>query len=63
MAQQTQKQVSGKTVRIWSEPKERLAKVIVEKAKKEQRIISEAEMVSRAVNMLCDKEEPKLGIA
>lgn len=62
MANGSQNRVSGKTVRIWMEPKERLAKVIEAKWEKEKRIVSEAEMVSRAVNQLCAKEEKKLGI-
>lgn len=62
MRQETQKQASGSTVRIWAKPKERLVKVIELKSKKEQRIISEAEMVSKAVAALCTKEERKLGI-
>ena len=62
MGDGTQKQASGNTVRIWTEPKKRLKKVCEEKAKKEQRIISEAELVSKAVNALCAKEERKLGI-
>lgn len=62
MSKQTQKAVSGKTVRIWTEPKVRLTKVQEAKSKKERRPISEAELVSRAVDLFCDREEPKLGI-
>lgn len=62
MAEQPQKQGSGSTVRIWSEPKERLQKVVEAKAKKERRLVSEAELVSKAVEAFCDKEEKKLGL-
>lgn len=60
MADETPKNSSSAVVRIWREPKERLGKVIAKKSKKERRPISEAEMVSKAVDLLCDKEEPKL---
>lgn len=62
MAGQQQKTTSGSTVRIWSKPKERLQKVVEAKGKKEDRIVSEAELVSKAVNALCEKEEKKLGL-
>lgn len=62
MAEQTQKAVSGSTVRIWNEPKERLQKVRERKEKKERRPVSEAELVSKAVEAYCTKEERKLGI-
>jgi hypothetical protein len=62
MDEETQKSGSGSTVRIWTEPKGRLKKVREAKAKKEKRLVSEAELVSKAVNAYCDKEEPKLGI-
>lgn len=57
-----QKETSGKTVRIWTDRKKRLADVIIEKSKKERRPISEAEMVSKAVDMLCEVEERELGL-
>jgi hypothetical protein len=63
MAEQTQKQASGGTVRIWREPKKRLAAVVEKKSEKEGRIVSEAELVSKAVEAYCTKEERKLGIA
>jgi hypothetical protein len=62
MAEQTTKHATGTTVRIWLKPKERLQKVVAAKATKEERHVSEAELVSKAVNALCDKEEKKLGI-
>lgn len=62
MADKEQKQASGATVRIWADAKERLQNVVVAKAKKERRLVSEAELVSKAVDALCDKEEKKLGI-
>lgn len=62
MGNDSQKTSSGSTVRIWKEPKERLQKFIKAKSKKERRLVSEAEIVSTAVDMLCSIEEPKLGI-
>lgn len=62
MADETPRNSSSAVVRIWREPKERLVKVIEEKSKKERRPISEAEMVSKAVDKLCDVEEKKLGL-
>lgn len=63
MAKQQQNGVSGTTVRIWSKPKDRLQRVVEKKTEKEGRPVSEAELVSKAVDALCDKEERKLGIA
>lgn len=57
-----QKSSTSAVVRIWKEPKERLVKVGEKRSKKERRPISEAELVSTAVNLYCDKEERKLGI-
>lgn len=62
MGKKLQKTTSGATVRIWREPKERLLNVVSEKAKQERRLVSEAELVSKAVDMYCDEEEKKLGI-
>lgn len=63
MGKQSQKAASGATVRIWAEPKKRLIGVVEAKAKKERRPVSEAELVSKAVDMFCDQEEKELGIA
>lgn len=60
MDEETQKTASGSTVRIWTKPKERLQKVREAKAEKEKRLVSEAELVSKAVDAYCDKEEPRL---
>lgn len=62
MGKNKQKAASGATVRIWREPKERLLEVVKEKARQERRLVSEAELVSKAVDLYCDEEEPKLGI-
>jgi hypothetical protein len=62
MAQQTQKKRFSKTVRIWPEPKERLQKVQRKMADRESRDVTEAELVSKAVEAYCTKEERKLGI-
>jgi hypothetical protein len=63
MAEGTQKWAGSEVVRIWREPKERLEKVREAKEKKEKRPVSETELVSKAVEKFCDKEEPKLGIS
>jgi hypothetical protein len=62
MAEQSQKAVTGTTVRIWNGPKKRLQKVREEREVKEGRPVSEAELVSKAVEAYCTKEERKLGI-
>lgn len=62
MAEQTTKQASGSTVRIWSEAKERVQEMVEAKTKKERRPVSEAEVVSKAVEALHKKEKKKLGI-
>lgn len=62
MADKRQKTSTSAVVRIWTEPKERLAEVGKHRSKKERRPITEAELVSTAVNLYCDKEEKKLGI-
>jgi hypothetical protein len=62
MADETPKNSSSAVVRIWREPKERLVRVIEKKSKKERRPISEAEMVSKAVDRFCANEEKKLGL-
>jgi hypothetical protein len=50
------------TVRIWTDPKKRLQNVVREKAAKEKREVTEIELVSKAVDALCKREEKKLGI-
>lgn len=62
MTGQPQKTTSGSTVRIWKKPKERLQKVVETKTEREGRPVSEAELVSKAVDALCKKEEKKLGL-
>ena len=62
MADETPKNSSSAVVRIWREPKERLVRVIEKKSDRERRHISEAEMVSRAVDRFCTIEEKKLGL-
>lgn len=63
MADETQKESSSAVVRIWAEPKKRLVRVVEAKSRKEKRPVSEAELVSKAVDRLCDKEEAKLGLS
>lgn len=62
MAEQPQKQVSGSTVRIWDEPKKRLQEMVEAKTRKERRPVSEAEVVSKAVEALYKKDKKKLGL-
>jgi hypothetical protein len=57
MAKQTQKHVSGSTARIWSEAKKQLQKLVESRAKKEKRPVSEAEIVSKAVGEMYEREK------
>lgn len=63
MGQGNTKTQDSTTVRIGREPKERLQKVARNKAVKENREVTELELVNLAVEALCTKEERKLGIA
>jgi hypothetical protein len=60
MAQETQKSKKSTTVRIYRETKERLQKVAFKKTGKESRSVTEVELVSEAVALLCRREEKKL---
>lgn len=62
MAEQPQKTVSGSTVRIWDEPKKRLQEMVEARARKERRPVSEAEVVSKAIEALYKKDKKKLGL-
>jgi hypothetical protein len=62
MATHMQNRFKGSMVRIWDKSKERLVKVVEKKIEKENRNVSEAELVSKAVDMYCAREEKKLGI-
>lgn len=50
------------TVRIAGKVKERLQKVVRRKSDREDRDVTEQELVSKAVLALCEVEERKLGI-
>jgi hypothetical protein len=63
MGQESQKAAASEVVRIWKEPKKRLQEMREAKAKKEQRPVSEAELVSKAVDALYSKERTKLGLS
>ena len=59
---ETQKTLESTTVRISKEAKKRLGRVARNKAAKEDREVTEFELVNEAVESLCTKEERKLGI-
>ena len=63
MGKEGQKTKKYESVRIWGEPKKRLENIILRKALKEGRRVTEVEMASKAIDLLCDKEERKLGIS
>lgn len=57
MAEEPQKTSTGTTVRIWTDAKELVVKMAKKKARREKRpAVSEAEIVSKAVNDLYEKE-------
>jgi hypothetical protein len=60
MGEEAQKTKISTTVRIYAEPKDRLQKIVWKKTFKEGRKYTEAELVSKAVDDLCEKEERKL---
>lgn len=62
MTSETQKSTTSETVRIWAKPKERLVKVAEKKTEREGRPVTEVELVSKAVDLLCDIEERQLGL-
>ena len=63
MTKETQQTSTGATVRIWRGSLDRLVELKKAKAKKLKRPVSEVELVSKAVEDFCTKEERKLGIA
>lgn len=62
MATRTAKKGKTKQVRIRPESKERLQKVMFKKTAKENRVVTEVELTSAAVDQFCDREEKKLGL-
>lgn len=62
MANQTAKQATGYMVRIWAESKKRVREMVEAKTEKEGRPVSEAEIVSKAVDALHKKSRKTLGI-
>lgn len=63
MAQESQKATPSEVVRIWREAKEQLVELQEATSKKEQRPVTEAELVSKSVRAYYKKEKRKLGIA
>ena len=61
--EEKQKGLKSTTVRISKETKKRLGKVARQKAAKEDRVVTEIELIDQAIEALCTKEERKLGIA
>lgn len=62
MGQGSQIFASSEVVRIWKGAKKKLQEMAEAKTKKESRPVSEAEVVSKAVEALYTKEQKKLGI-
>jgi len=62
MAQESQKTTTSEVVRIWKKAKEQVQEMVEAKTKKECRPVSEAEVVSKAVEALHKKEKKKLGV-
>jgi hypothetical protein len=62
MTDQSQKTQESTTVRIAVEMKKRLQKVVRHKTAAEDRDVTEQELVSKAVETLCEIEEKQLGI-
>lgn len=63
MSEGGQKSKKYESVRIRPKQKEQLVKVMLEKALKEKRRVTEVELASSAIAAYCKKEERKLGIA
>lgn len=63
MAEQTQKGGPTKTVRIWTNEKEDVQKVIAERISREKRMVTEAELLSPVIKAFVRREKRKLGIA
>jgi hypothetical protein len=62
MAEGDTKKAKYESVRIWTEEKSELEEVMLLKALKEKRRITEVAFVSEAVSAKCKKEKRKLGI-
>ena len=60
MAKQGQKTSTGSSVRIWNEEKELVQELKGDIEIRERRNVSEAEVVSKAVRTLYNKEKKKL---
>lgn len=62
MGQGSQIFASSEVVRIWKGAKKKLQDMVEARAKRERRPVSEAEVVSKAVEALYTKDKKKLGI-
>ena len=62
MGQESQKLAGSEVVRIWKEPKKRLQEMVEARTRKERRPVSEAEVVSKAVEALYKRDKKKLGL-
>lgn len=54
------KKTKYESVRIWKDSKKELEEVLLRKALKEKRRVTEVELVSKAVDAMCVKERRKL---
>ena len=62
MGTETATNQESTTVRIWTDQKKRVQKLSRKKTDREDREVTECEIVSAAVDAYCAKEEKKLGI-
>lgn len=62
MGQESQKLAASEVVRIWKGPKKQLQEMVEARTRKERRPVSEAEVVSKAVEALYKKDKKKLGL-
>jgi hypothetical protein len=62
MTDTTQKGGPTKTVRIWTDEKKDVQKVIAERMSREKRMVTEAEVLSPVIKAFLKREKRKLGI-
>lgn len=62
MGQESQRTGSSEVVRIWKGPKKQLQDMVEARTRKERRPVSEAEVVSKAVEALYKRDKKKLGL-
>lgn len=60
MAEGIKKRAKYEVVRIWPKQKERLMDLMISKTSKTKKRVTEVSLASKAIDMLCDKEERKI---